>query len=138
MATITITRAQRAALLHSRTLDDSERKALKAEVFSDLRNTWDIPSTIKLKVEIDDAQHPKYMVLCDKDGAACLSDGEMWVGQDNAAYATANAPAQAMCQPFRVSLADLRAANTPDMLADPVPVGFVGLHADGTLLIASQ
>jgi hypothetical protein len=137
MATIVITRAARAALLHSRTLDDSERKALKAEVFADLRRTWDIPSTIKLKVEIDDAQSTKFMVLCDTNGAACLSDGERWTGQDTST-ATAATPAPDMCQPFRVSLADLRAANTPDLLADPVPVGFVGLHADGTLLIASQ
>lgn len=69
MATLKIYPAQARAFITVRNLatDDAEgAKTLRKTLWASIRDQFDIPDSIKLKVEIDNANAPNYLVLTDK------------------------------------------------------------------------
>lgn len=65
-----------------RTSSDSDRKELKRELFSVVKAKFGIPDEHKLKVEIDDVDSPRYLVLVRKsdDSAYVLGSDDRWAG----------------------------------------------------------
>lgn len=66
MTKATITPAQAATLRGARDMTDADRKAIKAQVFADVRSKFGIPSDFKLKVEIDNTSSPMFRVVASK------------------------------------------------------------------------
>lgn len=71
MALAKISPAQAATInLARQHAGDSDRKAIKKEVFATIKAAFGIPADTKLKVETTDAAHPDYLVLKDKSNQA--------------------------------------------------------------------
>lgn len=69
MATLKISPAQARAFISVRNLanDDAEgAKTLRKTLWASIRDQFDIPDAVKLKVEIDNTTAPNYLVLTDK------------------------------------------------------------------------
>ena len=66
MPNVIISAEQTALLIGSRGLSDVERKAVKASAFADIKTTYSIPKTVKIKVEVDDPTSASYRVVKDK------------------------------------------------------------------------
>ena len=96
MAYAQLTPSQANYLKLARALSDADRIAVKAELFRTVKASFGIPDDHKLKVEIDDAAHPNYLVLIrkknDEPYALRVSDGK-WVGAGAPQGTVSNPPA---------------------------------------------
>lgn len=96
MATkITLTALQLAAFLGARSQSTSIAKTTRKNLWADLRRQWGIPTSVKLKVELNNVGAPNYLALADKaTGRLLMSNNGRYVGLDTPAAApTAAAPA---------------------------------------------
>ena len=67
MAQLKITQAQATTLTALRTVQpDTDRKAAKKSIFTDIKTQFAIPSGVRLKVEVDNRASLDYLVLKDK------------------------------------------------------------------------
>lgn len=87
-----LTQAQANYLKTIRTMSDDDRKALKKDLFTIVKDKFGIPSEHKLKVEVDNASSPDYLVLIRKSDSSRyeLDLAGRW---DGAVYVPPAAPA---------------------------------------------
>ena len=103
MPRILISASQCATLIGARTLSDTERKAVKKLTFGAIKSDAGIPSTVKVKVEIDDAGSTDYRVLKDKaTGRALMGVDGRYTGIEPAAVSPATVVVQAVSPTVRV------------------------------------
>lgn len=151
MAQLKITVAQAAVLIGLRTLagvDDSTRKAEKKAVFAAIREQFNIPRSVKLKVEIDDRHSPAYLVLKDKTtGADLVGFDGLYMGiatnsAPTARFSTGGAVTRPSTGFSRVAISTLLEVlrneidlDTSDVEEDvTLPAGAPTPSADGLLL----
>lgn len=87
-----LTQAQANYLKAIRNMADNDRKSLKADLFTIVKDKFGIPSEHKLKVEVDNVSSPDYLVLIRKSDSSRYElglDGR-W---DGAVYVPPSAPA---------------------------------------------
>jgi hypothetical protein len=68
-----ITATQAATLIATRGYSDADRKATKRALFAAVRAQYNIPTSVKLKVEVDDTSSPDYLVLKNKHTDAIIT-----------------------------------------------------------------
>lgn len=61
-----LTATQAASLIAARTASTYDRKATKRRVFGEAKAAFGIPTSTKLRVELDNTSDPNYLVLRDK------------------------------------------------------------------------
>lgn len=156
MAKAQLTQAQANYLKLARNMSDEDRSAIRAELFRSVKQTFGIPESHKLKVEIDDANHPHYLTLFRKktDESYALGADGKWVGASTP-QGTVSTPAPVV-RWFQVDSADvddlMDAArqsltddwyygqlDTPDdMRAVYGSAGRLGVDSDGTVWIGLE
>ena len=110
MAYAQLTPSQANYLRLARTMSDEDRSAIRAELFRSVKLAFGIPEDHKLRVEIDDAAHPQYLVLIRKktDQPYVLGANGKWVG--------ASAPQGTVSRPPVVRWFQVDSADVDDLM----------------------
>ncbi len=99
-------------VLARRHANDTDRKAVKKEIFTQLRAQFGITSDIKLKVEVDNPSSPDYLVLKNK-----VTDARFDLASDDRVV---GAPAVLVSAMTRNRFFKVDASTAKDLLRDDV------------------
>lgn len=99
MAVLKITEAQAHELLKARTEPKYIRKNIKKRIFGEIHRTLNIPRTQKIKLFIENPEHPEYLVVRDKRTGKALNNGVPEPVISMASVKTTPAPAKAHAKP---------------------------------------